>query len=167
MKLPCVCLAAAVALFATAGCARKPITKLDRLKAANLVSEAQFAVTVREYPRAESLFQRATALCPDTGEYWISLGSIEMRLRHRSAARDAYRHALRAYEDAADANRASAAPALQQVYVLALLGRVGDARGLLAKLGRRFPRDPDVTDFIQEKRLDVILADPQFKALAL
>ena len=165
MKLLCACVLL-IALVVLPGCGKKEITPLQRKQAANFVSEAEFAVTMRDYARAEGLYAQATSLCPDTGSYWLSLASTRMRLGQRDAARAAYKQALKAFEGAAADNKADAEPALQQVYVLALLGRVDDARALLAKLPARYPNDRGVRSFIDEKRLDQMVADPQFKQLA-
>jgi len=158
----------ALAVIWSAGCAKKrEITDLERKQAANLVSEAQFAVTVREYPRAEGLFVQATQLCPDNGGYWVNLGSVRKRLDQRDGARDAYEHGLAAFRTAAKQNPTDADPALQEIYVLALLGRIDDARALEGQLAARYPNDHDVRVFLEDKRLDQILADSQFKKFAL
>ena len=132
-----------------------------------MVSEAQFAATIREYPRAEGLLVKATKLTPDNGEYWVTLGSVRMQLGHRDAARDAYRRALSAFEDQADAHPGDAGPKLQQVYVLALLGRADDARSRLARFAKKYPDNMDIRLFVEGKRLDDMLADPGFRKLSL
>lgn len=167
MKLLCSCVLVIAVWLVPTGCARKQITDVDRKKAAVLVSEAEFAVTVREYPRAEGLLVQATTLCPDDGAYWLSLGSTRMRLGRRDGARTAYKRALDAFADDARQHKSSTAPGLQQVMVLALLGRVEDARAFQAKLLKQYPDDPDVRQFVGEKRLDQMLNDPQYKQLAL
>jgi hypothetical protein len=48
-----------------------------------------------------------------------------------------------------------------------VLGRVGDARALVEKLGRQFPNHPRVRAFVGGKQLDQLLADPKFKEAAL
>ena len=140
---------------------------MERKQAANFVSEAQFATTLRDFSRAEGLYVQATTLCPDTAPYWMSLAAVRLRLGQRDGARDAYSHALKAFEQAAAENKTDSEPALQQVYVLALMGRVDDARTLLGKLPDRFPNDRGVRNFVEDKRLDRLIADPQFKQLAL
>ena len=51
------------------------ITPLERDKAANDMSEANFALTLKDWGRAEGLYAKATELCPDEGDAWVSLGS--------------------------------------------------------------------------------------------
>src|SRR5688572_27242500 len=47
------------------GCTpRKPVTERDRKEAAHLVSEAQFAMTMREWTRAEELLAKAVRVAP-------------------------------------------------------------------------------------------------------
>lgn len=172
MKLLRSSLVFLLAVFLVAGCAKKKkeITSLDRKKAENVVSEAQFAMTLKDYQRAAGLFDQATTLCPDNGQYWVGLGSNKMKLGERDAARKAYSQALTAFQDAEKAKNSDApasAAALQQVYVLALLGRTDDARELQTKLLTRYPNDPAVKGFVEGKQLDRLVGNPQFKALAL
>lgn len=157
----------AALLIAGSGCGKKKeITSLQRKEAASLVSEAQFALTLRELPRAEGLLTKAAALCPDTGDYWTTLGTVRMRMGRRDAAREAYKRGLKAFEEVAALNKADPEPLLQQVTVLALLGRVSEARTLTEKLGGRFPSNRKVRLFIEGKNLDRMLADPGFKEIA-
>jgi tetratricopeptide (TPR) repeat protein len=157
------------ALFATAGCKPKAreLSEPHRKEAANLVSEAQFAVTLRDFARAEPLFSQATKLCPDTGDYWINLGVTRRRLGNKSGAKTAYEGALNAYKEAQDVNPKVSEPHLQQVYVLALLGRVDDARKLLLKVQQKFPDDRIVRSFVENKQLDRIVGDAGFKEISL
>lgn len=158
---------AAVLLLLGAGCGKKSeITSLQRKEAATLLSEAQFALTLRDLKRAEGLLAKATALCPDAGDSWVSLGSVRMKLGQRDAAKTAYKWALTAFEDAAAKNKTDPEPLLQQVTVLALLGRVTDARALADKLPARFPAHRSVRMFVEGKNLDRLLADPKFKEVA-
>lgn len=160
---------AALVLAIGSGCGakKKEISSLDRKKAAAAVSEAEFALTVREYPRAEGLYAQAAALCPDTGDYWLALGSTRMKLGQRDGAKSAYKSALSAYEDSAKQDKTNPAPALQQITALALLGRTDDARSLMEKLPARFPDNRQVRNFVEAKQLDQLLADPRFKEVAL
>ena len=159
----------AVLGLALGGCKPKAagITSLQRKEAASLVSEAEFAMTIRDYPRAEGLLAKATALEFDKGDYWISLGSVRVRLGQRPAAKTAYESALHAFEAVYRAKPTDAQPYLQQVYVLALLGRVDEARGLLAKVQQKHGDDSEVRAFVQGRQLDAMLASPRFKEVAL
>jgi Flp pilus assembly protein TadD len=164
---------AVVVLCGTPGCSptSKEITSLQRKEAATLDSEAQFALQLKDLARAEGLLVKAAELCPDTGKYWVDLGSIRVRLGKKDAARTAYQGALQAYEGAAANAKAGAAPDpgpwLQQVYVLALLGRVDDARSVLAKAQKKFPESRAVRSFVEGKQIDKMIADPSFKLIAL
>jgi Flp pilus assembly protein TadD len=157
------------ALSVTGGCKPKgaEITSLQRKEAATLVSEAQFAVQLKDYARAEGLLEKAAGLAPDTGKYWIDLGSMRVKLGKKDAARNAYKTGLGAYESAAAVDPKDPKPVLQQIYVLALLGRVEDARALLAKAEKKFPDARAVKNFVEGKQLDKMLTDPLFKAGAL
>jgi tetratricopeptide (TPR) repeat protein len=165
-----LCLLAVLGVF-LGGCGgkSKESTEHQRKQADHLLAEADFAVTLRDWKRAEGLLAQASALVPGDGAVLTSLGSVRMRLGNRSAAKEAYQKALKAYEAAAaaDKSKTDAEPWLKQVYVLALLGKAGDARSLLDKLGKQYPGNRSVRAFIDGKQLDRMLADPQFKQLAL
>jgi tetratricopeptide (TPR) repeat protein len=153
--------------IALAGCGKKKeVTSLQRKAAANYISEAQFAVSVRDYARAESLYAKAAAACPDTGEYWLGLGSMRIRLGQRDQARDAYKSALKAYQEDAAAKPTEVQPVLQQVTVLLLLGRTNDARAIVATLPKKFPGHRAIQG-IDDKSIDELVKDPKFKELAI
>ncbi len=164
---PLTCLILAVALTITAGCGKKEISQTARKQAIALSSEANFAAGLRDYARAEGLMAQATKLCPDDPTYWISLGAMRVRLSRQSEARDAYKNALKAAEDVVKADKKQTDAALNQVYVLALLGRIDDARALQTKLLERYPESREIRSFVETKKLDRIVSDPQFKQIAL
>jgi tetratricopeptide (TPR) repeat protein len=159
----------AVALMFGGGCGarQQEITELQRKEAAHLASEAEFAMTLRDYARAESVLTKVVKLCPDTGAYWVSLGSARMRLGNRGRAKEGYEGALRAYEAEARRDKTDVEPWLGQVTVLALLGRVDDGRALLDKIAKQFPGNRTLRAFIERKQLDQMLGDPKFKEIAL
>ena len=162
--------ASAAVFFGATGCGKahkKEMSDSDRKKADFLASEAQFAITMRNWAEAEKQLAQAVQLNPGAGPYWVSLGSARVRLGDRSGAKTAYKNALDAFAADADEQPANAAAWLQQVYVLALLGRLDDGRALLDKAAKRFPNDPDVVAFVRGNRLDAIVADPMFKEIAL
>lgn len=150
-----------------AACGEKKVTETQRKEAALLVSEAQFASTLRNFAEAETLLTRAAELAPDDGGLWVSLGSVRKRLGQTGPAKQAYERALKAYQAEAKEKKTDADPVLQQIHVLALLGRVEDARRLQEKATQQFPEDRDVRAFVQEKRLERLLQDPQFTQMAL
>jgi tetratricopeptide (TPR) repeat protein len=159
---------AGLGLVLASGCKPKEPTSLQRKEAATLASEAQFALQLKDLPRAEGLLAKASDLCPDTGKYGVDLGSIRVRLGKKDAARAAYQRALKAYEDdAARPETKDAGPMLQQIYVLGLLGRVDDARAVLLKAQKKYPESRSVRSFIEGKQIDKMIADPSFKLIAL
>jgi tetratricopeptide (TPR) repeat protein len=163
-----VLLLISLVLLVGAGCGRKKarITDLQRKQAAGMVSEAEFAVTIRDFPRAEKLLRQATETCPDNGSYWFNLGTVCRRMDKRDDAKKAYEGAITAYGDAFDANPQDPAPLMRQIYVYALLGRADDAQATLKKAHKRFPDDDQVRGF-DEDMLKQMFADPSFKALAI
>ncbi len=147
----------------------KPVTELQRKEAEHLVAEAGFAMNLREWARAEGLLTKAVQLTPDAGVYWISLGSMRVRLGNKAGAKTAYEGALRAYSTAAaqDDAKKEVEPWLKQVQVLALLGRTDEARAMLEKTEKRFPEHRNVRAFVDGKQFDKMIADPIFKQGAL
>src|SRR4051812_27367951 len=87
-------------LLLGAGCKPKvkEISSLQRREAESLASEAKFALSVRDVARAETSLARATALCPDVGDYWLELGRCRVKLGNRGAAKEAYKSALAVYQ---------------------------------------------------------------------
>jgi Flp pilus assembly protein TadD len=175
MKLPrrltLLALVSTLVALGAAGCGRSPqkkeVSELDRKKAEHLASEAQFAMTLRNWTEAEQQLAQAAALDPNAGGVWLSLGSVRKRLGKTGDAKTAYQRALDAFAAEAAAEKTDAGPWLQQVYTLALLGRTDDARAKLAQTAKQFPNDSVVRGFIDGKQLDRVLADPKFKENAL
>lgn len=160
----------AAAAFGAGGCGAKKepgITELQRKEAAHHASEAQFALTLRDFARAEESLAKAAALTPDDGALLVSLGATRMKLGRKDPARQAYQGALKAYEDAAKREPTDPEPWLKRVYVLALLGRTADGRTLLEQAAKQFPDHRNVKLFLEGRQFDQMLADPRFKEMAL
>lgn len=106
---------AAGTLLLAAGCGlgKNKITDLQRKEAAHLASEAEFAMTLRDYARAEGTLAKVVELCPDTGPYWMNLGTARIRLGNRGGAKEAYQSALRAFAAAADLNKDRSGPVFE------------------------------------------------------
>jgi tetratricopeptide (TPR) repeat protein len=154
--------------WGAAGCGkpRREISERDRKEAAVLASEAQFAINLRDWARAEGLLTKTVQLVPEA-DYWVALGSARVRLGNRSGAKDAYQKALRAYEDAAAVDGKSVEPWLGQVTVLALLGRIDDGRAVVLKAARRFPNDSRLKELMDAKAFEAMVSDPGFRENAL
>jgi len=155
--------------LATTGCGPKKVTDLQRKEAELMVSEAQFAMSLRDWARAEGLLTKAVQIAPDEGVYWTSLGSMRVRTGNRAGAKQAYEAALKAYQAdaAADAAKTDVEPWLKQVYVLALLGRMDQGRALLEQIAKKFPDSRNVRAFVDGRQFDRMIADPLFKDAAL
>lgn len=154
-----------MAVLALAGCHRKEITSLERKEAASYSSEADFAVTVKEWGRAEDLFAKAVKLCPDQGDTWLNLAVVRMRMHNPSGARDAYKGALSAYEDDMDRNPSNTMSVLRRAYVLVILGRADEARSVAAKSLAKHPDDRTLKAFVESGGVDKMAADPRLKEL--
>jgi len=157
-----------LALCLCPGCKPKPkeISPLQRKQAASLASEAEFAVTLKDFARAEGLYQQATALCPDAPEYWESLGVIRRRMNHLDEARAALRQAIEAHADRYKLEK-NPGDLLQQAWILALLGRDDDAISLMKKAAVAHPDDSRIRAATDPKWLDRLHSDPAFKEISL
>jgi tetratricopeptide (TPR) repeat protein len=157
-----------LALTIGGGCSpkRKLVSERDRKEAVLLVSEAQFAMTLRDWPRAEGLLVKAVEVAPEA-EYWMNLGTTRVRLNNRAGAKKAYEAALKLFQDEAARDNTRADPWLHQANVLALLGRPDDSRAVLAKAAKQFPKDNRVQIMLDPKRFQEMITAPGFKENAL
>lgn len=157
----------ALVLVSSVGCKPKEIPAVQRKEAAHAASEAEFALTLHDYARAEPLFEKAAKLSPDIGEYWINLGVTRRRLGNKSGAKTAYEKAAEAFADTFKADATKTDAALQQVYSLALLGKTDEARKVLEKARKKLPDNRQLRAFEEAKQLDHLLEDATFKEIAL
>jgi len=163
-----VSLLLSIGLLVGIGCSpKKPeVTSLQRKEAANLFKEAEFAVTIRDLPRAVGLLRQATKLCPDEGDYWLNLGNLTRKAGHVIETKSAYTSALAAYTVAYKIDKTDSAPLMRQMYVHALLGETDQAKATLKKARSAHPKDPRVLKF-DEKALTEMMASPGFKELGI
>jgi Flp pilus assembly protein TadD len=158
-------LLAALAALA-AGCHRREITTHDRMEAANAVSEAEFAVSIKDLARAEGLYAKAADLCPDDAETWIRLGVVRVQLHDSDGARKAYKEALAAFKDDFDRDHGHTASVMRAATVLVILGRPDEARSLVDGAYAKVPDDRRLKAFVEAKDLDRIIADPGLKRIS-
>jgi Flp pilus assembly protein TadD len=157
---------AAAALLALAGCRAKEITPEQRNEALLDASDADFAVTIHDLPRAEGNFAKAVELCPDEGDVWMKLGMVRIQLKNPDGARSAYKSALATFVAGSKANPSDSSFIFKRVYVLVILGRGDEARSLVEDAGAKAPDDQRLQAFIQTKALDKMLADPALKQIS-
>jgi tetratricopeptide (TPR) repeat protein len=156
------------AVLLAAGCSKQPkeVSEVAKKEAAALISEAQFAMSIREYTRAEELVRRALQLHEAMPEYWVSLGMALRKQENKDGARDAYKTALGLHQDRYKAERKPEELA-QQAFVLALLGKTDEALKTLEK-GLKDHADSEVMKKMAHPRgLPRTFQTPEFKALAL
>lgn len=167
MKRLLILLSCAVVLFVT-GCSKKPkeVPAAVKAEAASLASEAQFAMQIREYGRAEELFQRALKLRDDVPEFWVSLGMARRKQDNVDGARKAYKEALALHTDLYKADHQPEQLA-QQAFVLALLGKTDDAIKLLDKGLKDHPDSAVMKKMADPRGLPRTFKTDEFKALAL
>lgn len=151
-----------------AGCSKQPkeVSKADASEAALLVEEAKFAISIREFSRAEELIRRALELHGDKPEYWVTLGMAQRRQDNTAGARKAYDKAL-AMHVARYKEHGQPEELAQQAFVLALLGKTNEALKVLTN-GLKAHPDSDVMKKMADPRgLPRTFQTPDFKALAL
>ena len=153
-------------VFATGCGPQRGVTEHDRKEAAHLVSEAQFAISVREWQRAEGLLAKAVKIDPqgDIRSTWVR------RACGRAIApgpRKRIKSALKAYENDTARFATRSDPWLKRAYVLALLGRSNDARAVIEKAGKQFPNDPKVRALLDAKEFEKMVTSQNFKDMAL
>ncbi|MBL9201227.1 MAG: hypothetical protein JNL39_12015 [Opitutaceae bacterium] len=155
-------------LLVPAGCGpgAKPLSERDLNEMKALQAESQYAMTMKQWSRAESLYERAIKISPEV-EFFHNLGSARMRLQNRAGAKEAYESGIRACDHLAAVKRGSTDPLLKKIQLLALLGKVEEARALQAKIDKEFRQDHAVRAFVDGKKLDALIASPIFKEIAL
>jgi Flp pilus assembly protein TadD len=149
------------------GACRRPITSLQRKEAANLASEAQFALALHDWPRAAKLLAQAADLSPDTGDLWLNLGAALKRTGDLRGARTAYTTAVAAYTEQAERAPSDTRLVLQEIYTLGLLGRFDEARQVLERARARHPDNRDLRIFAETGEFERMRASPGFRELAL
>jgi tetratricopeptide (TPR) repeat protein len=142
-------------------------TRAMRAEAALLLSEAEFAVQLRDHARAEPLLAKAVSLVGDNADHWIMLGATRRRLGNIDGARKAYREALAVLDRDYKKTPDEVGIVLEQIYVHALLGQKDQARALLDKAAKRHASSKELQEFIRVKSLDRLLEDRAFKEIAL
>lgn len=160
---PALILAAALAL---AGCRHREITSLERKEAASDVSEAEFAVTMRDWSRAEGLYAKAAELCSDEGDVWANLGAVRMRQHNPSGARSAFKSALSAFEDDSRREPSDSLSVIRRASVLVILGRAEEARSLISKAQASNPDDRRLRSFVESNTLEKMISDPALKEIS-
>ncbi len=167
MKRLFIVSACAVTLLLS-GCSKKPkeVPEAVKHEAASLMSEAQFAMQIREFSRAEELIQRTIKLQDDVPEYWVSLGMALRKQDKNEGAGKAYQKALGLHADRYEQNK-SPEELAQQAFVLGLLGRTNDAIKLLDKGLKEFPDSPVMKKMADPRGLPRTFQTAEFKALML
>lgn len=160
-------LVCAVALAIT-GCSKETpeVPKAVAAEAAVLAEEAKFAMSIREYARAQELLQRALKLHPDKPEYWVTLGMTQRRQDNTREARQSYEKALGMHQ-ARYKKDARPEELGQQAFVLALLGKTDEALKVLANGVKAHPDSPELKRQADPRGLPRTFQTAEFKALAL
>lgn len=167
MKRLVIVLACVVALVAV-GCSKKSkeVPAAVKAEAETLLSEAQFAMQIREFSRAEELIERAIKLRDDMPEYWVSLGMARRKQDDTGGARKAYKKALGLHVARYKADKTPEELA-QQAFVLALLGQREEALKILEQGLKEFPDSQVMKKMADPRGLPRTFETAEFKALML
>jgi tetratricopeptide (TPR) repeat protein len=159
---------ALAALTVIPACKKKPreYTASEKAQAANYVSEAQFAMQIREFARAEELFQKATTIRDDFPEYWVALGMARRRQDNVKGARQAYEKALGLHTERYQSDKRPE-ELVQQAWVTALLGKTDAALKLLQEGSKVHPENETLRKMSTPQGLPRTFQTSQFKDLAL
>jgi tetratricopeptide (TPR) repeat protein len=169
MKMKLHWMAAVVTLaLAISGCGPtgKVPSERERREAAQLASEAQFAVNLKDWSRAEKLYVQATSLHAD-GAYYLGLGAVRIRQGDRAGAKQAYESAIKSCEFDARQSPKDPEPWIRHAYLLAMLGRIDDGRALLEKAEKKFPDNRRLRTFRESRQFETMINSPGFKESAL
>lgn len=163
----------AAALLAVTGCKQKSqakeaqISPEARAQAAQVASEGEFSIQVRDYAAAEQSLLKAVALDSITPRYWKELGATRKHLGNTNGAREAYQKSYDLLEAARKKDAGSGGLVLGEVETLVLLGRTQDAKDLLQKTAKDFPHDPTLQQMVSNDIVDKMASDPTIKASIL
>ncbi|MBI5383023.1 MAG: tetratricopeptide repeat protein [Opitutae bacterium] len=144
----------------------KEVSKLVSAEAENCVSDATFAVQIKDFARAEKSMARAVELRPDVADWWVTLGSLCKRQGKTSEARSAYKKALGLLEDRYAAT-SEPQDLQQQLAIMVLLGREADARTELERAYKKRPTEPVLKNYYETKLIDLLLQDENIKQMKL
>lgn len=137
----------------------KEVPTAVEAESGKLVSEAEFALQLRDAARAEKALSQAVKLRTDIPEWWMLLGLTQKTLGKTSDARASYKKALaiheRRYEVTGEPDHV-----LPQLLTLVLIGRDDDARALLAKAAKKHPTSLPIKKMVEAGVVDRMLADP-------
>jgi tetratricopeptide (TPR) repeat protein len=147
--------------------AKVEVSKIARAEAANLSSEADFALQMKDFARAEKVLARAVELDPQILLYWLNLGVSRRKLGNVEGARGAYQKALGVCEDQLRQNPKEPNMILAQIRVLVLMNKADEARKVLDAARKDLPNDRDIQSFWKAKVLDQMLVDPGMKQFIL
>lgn len=161
--------ALAALLLLGQGCKDKPkeVSTIARGQAAQDVSEAEFAMQIRDYTRAEGLLDKAVQLDPEIARYWLQLGAARKKLNNTSGAKKAYERARELLKAEYRRDKSSPAPLFAEIEVCILLGKPSDAKSVSEQMVKNHSEDIDVKNFVANHVLEKLLVDPNLKAMAL
>lgn len=138
----------------------KEVSTAVEAESGKLVSEAEFALQLRDAARAEKALAQAVKLRADIPEWWLLLGSTQKTLGQTGEARSSYKKALALHARRYELTQREEL-ILPQLLDLVLLGRDADARELLADAAKDHPDSLPIKKMIEAGVVDRLVADPE------
>ena len=133
-----------LALALVTSCTRTP-SNATASRSQQLASQSAAALNAKDYSQAQSLAAQATHIDPQFAEAWVGYGMASVRLGQTDRAREAYEHALSLLQTRHGANPSDANQVLQQIFVLSLLGRSGEAEAMLKQAQAGYPNNQQIS----------------------
>ena len=117
----------------------------DSARVEELGSQSTVALNARDYSTSQRLAAEATRLDPKFAEAWVAYGMSSIKLGQTNEAREAYERALSLYQARLRQNPSDSNQALQQIFLLALLGRFDEAEAVLKRAHIEYPSDNQIS----------------------
>lgn len=159
-----ITLLAAFAFVAGCGGGKpKEVSKLEQDQAAKHFNDANMENLLRNHAAAEKSLTMATKLNPNVDDYWVELGKARVRLGNKSGATDAYKRALAACDAQLKVTPENPGYIDRKIRALVLLGRANEARDVLAKAAKAYPKNATIQQLNELKAVDLFLNNAQVK----
>jgi Flp pilus assembly protein TadD len=129
-----------------------------------LASDADFAVQLRDFGRAEASLAKAAELMPEDYSIWVGLGMARRKLGNKDGARTAYQRGFDALEQTYKAHADEPGILITQIEILLLLDRPADARKLCDRMLREHANHPRVKAFVSGKEFEAMLNNPDLRS---
>ncbi len=158
---------------ALVGCKDKPKTpvpstpKAVAAEVGRIISEAEFAVQMKDFARAETLMNQAIALEKDDARHYMRLAYVAIQQANKTNARAAYEKALKCYIQESKGDGGNPAIILDIINVHLLLRQPAEAQKVLDAAVKQFPKVEDFKIMQKENAIQQMMKDPEIQSLSV